>query len=102
MRRIKGIRIKPLSRDLGTDCDLSVTAFPVMDVNILEVPYAQNASSGSGSPLNLTFEEGQSFQWTCAAMAGVEDQLIWLFEDRPILPSDISALSEVCSAVVTQ
>lgn len=75
--------------------DLSVAAYPLVDVNVLEVPLAQNASNQPSSPLALTFEEGQNFRWTCVATAGVEDQLIWLFDNKPILPSNLSVLSEV-------
>ena len=72
----------------------------MIPVEILEVPYALNSSEESASlvpnppSLNLTVDKGQSFHLTCAAIAGVEDHLVWLLDGQPV-PYNTSDPSEV-------
>lgn len=77
------------------------TVFPLMDVNILEVPYLNLTASSSlevgnsSSPLTLTLQEGESIQWTCAVTAGMGDELLWLFNGEHVPSSNQITFNEV-------
>lgn len=75
---------------------ISTAVFPLVEPNIFEVPSSpNNSSSSTDPPLSLTLQPGESFQWTCAVSAGVEDQLVWLRDGEPIPPSSKTTGSEV-------
>lgn len=77
--------------------------YPLLPVDILEVPDVKNASTvvNSDSPPSLSFREGQGFLWTCAVTAGVGDELVWLLDGEPLnnslglLDNDTLNLAEV-------